>query len=324
MPRGRMRTLEKLPEPNATPPLGPLAARRRAGVQWQIANRGFDPNRIDVAAAARDDRAVAVAQPVQPRAPDAPARDALPRRRALDRASSTRPSAAGRTRSACCPGETVTRPAVVRRRTTGRYVFHCHSLEHGDKAMMLQLEVTNEARGCAASALGLRCGRARRAGRRPTETCHGARRSRPGTSPTSTSRRATPSRGRSPAPRRPTTSAAERPNWTDRTWARLASPPASGTARVVHVRRTAGDYAFICQVHPDTMAGRCTVHGAGPAPRPPPVPLSQQAFANDTPADPPVETAVALRHGEAGALRRCPRSGPRAARSCASRSPRSR
>ena len=24
---------------------------------------------------------------------------------------------------------------------TGRYVFHCHALEHGDKAMMLQLEV---------------------------------------------------------------------------------------------------------------------------------------------------------------------------------------
>jgi len=23
----------------------------------------------------------------------------------------------------------------------GRYVFHCHNLEHGDKAMMLQLEV---------------------------------------------------------------------------------------------------------------------------------------------------------------------------------------
>ena len=23
----------------------------------------------------------------------------------------------------------------------GRYVFHCHELEHGDKAMMLQLEV---------------------------------------------------------------------------------------------------------------------------------------------------------------------------------------
>ncbi len=25
---------------------------------------------------------------------------------------------------------------------SGRYVFHCHALEHADKAMMLQLEVT--------------------------------------------------------------------------------------------------------------------------------------------------------------------------------------
>jgi FtsP/CotA-like multicopper oxidase with cupredoxin domain len=38
------------------------------------------------------------------------------------------------------PGETVTvQPWFVP--YTGRYVFHCHSLEHGDKAMMLQLEV---------------------------------------------------------------------------------------------------------------------------------------------------------------------------------------
>ena len=51
-----------------------------------------------------------------------------------------RPSAAGRTRSACCPDETVTvQPWFVP--YTGRYVFHCHALEHGDKAMMLQLEV---------------------------------------------------------------------------------------------------------------------------------------------------------------------------------------
>ena len=26
---------------------------------------------------------------------------------------------------------------------SGRYVFHCHALEHADKAMMLQLEVTS-------------------------------------------------------------------------------------------------------------------------------------------------------------------------------------
>ena len=38
------------------------------------------------------------------------------------------------------PGETVTvQPWFTP--YTGRYVFHCHALEHGDKAMMLQLEV---------------------------------------------------------------------------------------------------------------------------------------------------------------------------------------
>ena len=38
------------------------------------------------------------------------------------------------------PGETVTvQPWFIP--YAGRYVFHCHALEHGDKAMMLQLEV---------------------------------------------------------------------------------------------------------------------------------------------------------------------------------------
>ena len=41
---------------------------------------------------------------------------------------------------AVAPGETVSvQPWFVP--YTGRYVFHCHNLEHGDKAMMLQLEV---------------------------------------------------------------------------------------------------------------------------------------------------------------------------------------
>ena len=38
------------------------------------------------------------------------------------------------------PGETATvQPWFTP--YTGRYVFHCHALEHGDKAMMLNLEV---------------------------------------------------------------------------------------------------------------------------------------------------------------------------------------
>ena len=51
---------------------------------------------------------------------------------------STRASgSAGRTRSACCPNETVTVLAWFAP-YSGRYVFHCHALEHADKAMMLQ------------------------------------------------------------------------------------------------------------------------------------------------------------------------------------------
>ena len=47
MPTGRMRTLEKLPEPNASRRWD-LSLATASGVQWQIAERGFDPARIDV------------------------------------------------------------------------------------------------------------------------------------------------------------------------------------------------------------------------------------------------------------------------------------
>ena len=47
IPRGRMRTLEKLPAPNASRRWD-LSLVNASGVQWQIAERGFDPARIDV------------------------------------------------------------------------------------------------------------------------------------------------------------------------------------------------------------------------------------------------------------------------------------
>ncbi len=81
MPTGRMRTLEKLPPPEREPSLGSLAAdaERRAVADRQPRLRP-QPHRRHVAAGQLG--AVAVAQPVQPRAPDAPARHAVPRRRA--------------------------------------------------------------------------------------------------------------------------------------------------------------------------------------------------------------------------------------------------
>jgi plastocyanin len=57
-----------------------------------------------------------------------------------------------------------------------------------------------------------------------------------------------------------------------------------------------GTFAFVCEVHPDTMKGVVTVTAvaAPPPPPPPPPPLSAQPFANDAPAVVAPETSVAL------------------------------
>ena len=103
IPRGRMRTLERAARRRTRAGAGTSAlATDTSGVQWQIAGARLRPDADRRAPAARDHGAVAVAQPVQPRAPDAPARDAVPDRRAQHRASCIPASAAGRTRSACC------------------------------------------------------------------------------------------------------------------------------------------------------------------------------------------------------------------------------
>ena len=139
MPRGRMRTLEKLPRPNATHRWD-LSLLTQSGVQWQIANRGFDPNRIDVSprlgtrsCGSGTTRPTACTRCTCTGCSSASSSAA--------RGSSIRVSGGGRTPSACSRARTVTvQPWFVP--YAGRYVFHCHSLEHGDKAMMLQLEVT--------------------------------------------------------------------------------------------------------------------------------------------------------------------------------------
>ena len=56
------------------------------------------------------------------------------------RRRSTPATAAWKDTIGVLPGETATvQPWFAP--YAGRYVFHCHALEHGDKAMMLQLEV---------------------------------------------------------------------------------------------------------------------------------------------------------------------------------------
>jgi FtsP/CotA-like multicopper oxidase with cupredoxin domain len=138
LPRGRMRTLERLPRPNASRRWD-LSLATASGVQWQIAERGFDPARIDV----------------RPRLGSTelwqwhnPSNRVHPMHlhgmlfRVVERSSGVvHPGErAWKDTIGVLPGETVTvQPWFTP--YTGRYVFHCHALEHGDKAMMLQLEV---------------------------------------------------------------------------------------------------------------------------------------------------------------------------------------
>ncbi len=138
IPTGRMRTLERLPAPNATRRWD-LGLRTASGVQWQIAGRGFDPTRVDV----------------RPRLGSTelwqwsnPSKRVHPMHlhgmlfRIVERSSGVvHPGERGwKDTIGVLPGETVTvQPWFAP--YSGRYVFHCHALEHGDKAMMLQLEV---------------------------------------------------------------------------------------------------------------------------------------------------------------------------------------
>jgi FtsP/CotA-like multicopper oxidase with cupredoxin domain len=138
VPRGRMRTLERLPAPNASRRWD-LSLATGSSVQWQIASRGFDPSRIDV----------------RPRLGTSelwqwhnPSDRVHPMHlhgmlfRIVERSTGVvHPGERSwKDTIGVQPGETVTvQPWFVP--YAGKYVFHCHALEHGDKAMMLQLEV---------------------------------------------------------------------------------------------------------------------------------------------------------------------------------------
>jgi FtsP/CotA-like multicopper oxidase with cupredoxin domain len=138
IPRGRLRTLERLPSPT-TSRRWDLSLATTGGVQWQMATRGFDPSRVDV----------------QPRLGTTelwqwrnPSNRSHPMHlhgmlfRVIERSTGVVPAAerGWKDTVGVAPGETVSvQPWFVP--YAGRYVFHCHNLEHGDKAMMLQLEV---------------------------------------------------------------------------------------------------------------------------------------------------------------------------------------
>jgi plastocyanin len=81
----------------------------------------------------------------------------------------------------------------------------------------------------------------------------------------------------------------------DDKWATFSSPLGVPAPDASYVFENEGTYSFFCSVHKDTMVGTVTVSKAPVAPTPTPTPPpSQQPFVNDTPADPPVETAVSV------------------------------
>jgi FtsP/CotA-like multicopper oxidase with cupredoxin domain len=138
IPTGRMRTIERLPAPNATRRWD-LGLQTAGGVQWQIAGRGFDPTRIDVRPRLGSTELWQWSNPSQ-RVHPMHLHGML--FRIVERSSGVvHPGERDwKDTIGVLPGETVTvQPWFAP--YSGRYVFHCHALEHGDKAMMLQLEV---------------------------------------------------------------------------------------------------------------------------------------------------------------------------------------
>jgi spore coat protein A len=133
----RLRPQEPLPGANATRrwelALGPN--------QWHINGRGFDPNRMDARPRHRTTEVWTFANHSN-RVHPMHIHGFL--FRVLDRSSGPVHPAdrlGWKDTVGVLPNETV-RVLAWFAPYSGRYVFHCHALEHADKAMMLQLEVT--------------------------------------------------------------------------------------------------------------------------------------------------------------------------------------
>ena len=134
-----LRPREEIPAPVATRRWD-LMFSTTGAPRWEMSGLGFDDGPDRRPRAARHHRALAVRQQLAPAAPDAHPRRALPRARPLGGQRCTPATARGRTRS-WWPSARRSSCSRGSRRTPGRYVFHCHNLEHQERAMMLQLEV---------------------------------------------------------------------------------------------------------------------------------------------------------------------------------------
>ena len=134
----RLRTFERLPEPNARRRWD-LRLATSTGVQWRLNDRGFDPDRIDVRPRLGSTE---IWQYTNPSNRIHPMHLHGMLFRMVERSSGVVHAAdrGWKDTVAVQPNETVSiQPWFAP--YPGRYVFHCHNLEHGDKAMMLQLEV---------------------------------------------------------------------------------------------------------------------------------------------------------------------------------------
>jgi spore coat protein A len=134
----QLRPREAIPEPVATHRWETMFSTSGTP-QWQISGLGFDMDRIDARARlGTTERWLFVNTSHRPH----PMHIHGVHFRVLDRSTGTVPSfeRAWKDTVRVASGETV----IVQPRFApypGRYVFHCHNLEHQEKAMMLQLEV---------------------------------------------------------------------------------------------------------------------------------------------------------------------------------------
>ncbi len=134
----RLRQLPALPAPNARRRLD-LTLATGSAVQWQINGRGFEPGRIDIRPRLGSSE---VWEYTNPSSRVHPMHLHGMLFRVLERSSgNVHPADRGwKDTIAVQAGERVViQPWFAP--YPGRYVFHCHNLEHADKAMMLQMEV---------------------------------------------------------------------------------------------------------------------------------------------------------------------------------------
>ena len=278
IPSGRMRTLERLPEPNATPPLGPDAATHGPACS------GRSPAAGSTRAGSTSGRGSARTELWQWHNPS---KRVHPMHlhgmlfRIVERSSGVvHPGERGwKDTIGVQPGETVDGAAVVRalRGPLRVPLPRARARRQGDDA---------PAGGGPSEAPASRCALgtgARRSPRpRPPRAAEvagqGPRHARVGQA-----RRRRSTLGDTVAlDVRRHDGGAQRRSRPSANWIVPPSPiGVAGAAGVSTVHAQPGTYAFVCQVHPDTMIA-ATVVDRRATPPPPPPPLSEQPFANDS------------------------------------------